>query len=132
MINVVVVCHGDFGQALIRSAEMIMGPQDGVRAVSLQPEDSPETFGGKLDATLADLEGQETLILIDLFGGTPFNVSSRKVLLPNVECITGLNMATLIEALGSRDCGSLCELALQVTEAGQKSVVNLKPLLCKH
>jgi mannose/fructose/sorbose-specific phosphotransferase system IIA component len=131
LINIVLVNHGNFGEALIRAAEMIVGPQDGVRAVSLLPEDSPELYGEKLDAAMAGLEGQDTLILIDLFGGTPFNVSSRKVLLPNVECITGLNMATLIEAFSSRDSMSLHELASQVLEAGLKSVVDLKPLLCK-
>lgn len=131
MINVVVVTHGEFGEPLIRAAEMIVGPQEGVRAVSLLPQDSPEAFGDKLDAALADLEGKDTLILIDLFGGTPCNVSARKVLQPNVEVVTGLNMATLIEALTSRDCGSLSQLAAQVTMAGQESIKNLKPMLCK-
>jgi PTS system mannose-specific IIA component len=131
MINVVVVTHGDFGEALVRAAEMIVGPQENVRAVALLPEESPDGFGNKLDAALGDLQEQDTLILIDLFGGTPCNVSARKVLEPNVECVTGLNMATLIEALTSRDSASLSELAAQVAEAGQKSVTNLKPLLCK-
>jgi len=132
MINVVVVTHGDFGEALIRAAEMIVGPQENVRAVALLPEESPAGFGDKLDAVLADLDGQETLLLIDLFGGTPCNVSSRKVLQANTEVITGMNMAMLIEALTSRDGTPLCELVVQVTEAGQKAVVNLKPLLCKN
>src|SRR5512136_3293636 len=99
MINVVLVTHGDFGEALVRAAEMIVGPQENVRAVALLPEDSPEGFGDKLDAALADLDGQETLLLIDLFGGTPCNVSSRKVLQANTEVITSMNMAMVIEAL---------------------------------
>ena len=131
MVNIVLVNHGDFGEALIRAAEMIVGPQESIRAVSLLPEDSPELYSEKLDAAMADLEGQETLILIDLMGGTPFNVSARKVLQANVECITGLNMATLIEAFSSRDSMSLHELASEVLEAGIKSVVDLKPLLCQ-
>jgi PTS system mannose-specific IIA component len=120
MINVVVVTHGDFGEALIRAAEMIVGPQE-----------SPDGFGDKLDAALADLDGQDTLLLIDLFGGTPCNIASRKVLLANTEVITGMNLAMVIEALTSRDSTPLPELVTQVVEAGQKAVVNLKPLLCK-
>jgi mannose/fructose/sorbose-specific phosphotransferase system IIA component len=131
MINVVVVTHGDFGEALVRAAEMIVGPQENVRAVALLPEEGPDGFGDKLDAALADLDGQDTLLLIDLFGGTPCNVSSRKVLQANTEVITGMNMAMVIEALTSRDSTPLPELAAQVVEAGQKAVVNLKPLLCK-
>jgi PTS system mannose-specific IIA component len=102
-----------------------------VRAVALLPEESPAGFGEKLDAALANWTGQDTLLLIDLFGGTPCNVSSCRVLEPNVEVVTGMNMAMLIEALTSRDCTPLSELVVQVTEAGQKAVVNLKPLLCK-
>ena len=131
MINIVVVSHGNFGDALIRAAEMIVGPQENVRAVALMPEDSPAGFGERLDAALADWAGQDTLLLIDLFGGTPCNVSSRRVLEPNIEVVTGMNMAMLIEAMTSRDCTPLSELVVQVTEAGQKAVVNLKPLLCK-
>lgn len=132
MINVVVVTHGDFGEALIRAAEMIVGAQENTRAVALLPEESPAGFGEKLDAALADLKGQDILLLIDLFGGTPCNVSSRQVLEPNVEVVAGMNMAMLIEALTSRDCMPLPELAVQVAEAGKKAVVNLKPLLCKN
>jgi mannose/fructose/sorbose-specific phosphotransferase system IIA component len=131
MINVVVVTHGDFGEALVRAAEMIVGPQENVRAVALLPEEGPDGFGDKLDAALADLDGQDTLLLIDLFGGTPCNVSSRKVLQANTEVITGMNMAMVIEALTSRDGTPLSELAVQVADAGRKAVVNLKPLLCK-
>jgi PTS system mannose-specific IIA component len=131
MINVVVVTHGDFGTALVRAAEMIVGPQENVRAVALLSEESPDGFGDKLDAALADLDGQDILLLIDLFGGTPCNVSSRKVLQTNTEVITGMNLAMVIEALTSRDGTPLSELAVQVAEAGRKAVVNLKPLLCK-
>ena len=131
MITVVVVTHGDFGEALLRAAEMIVGPQENVRAVALLPEESPAGFADKLDAALADLDGQDILLLIDLLGGTPCNVSSRKVLQSNVEVITGMNMAMLIEALTSRDDTPLSELVEKVTEAGQQAVVNLKPLLCK-
>jgi PTS system mannose-specific IIA component len=131
MINVVVVSHGELAQALIRAAEMIVGPQEGVRAVALFPEESPDGFGEKLDAALTDLQGQDALVLVDLFGGTPCNVSARRVLEPNVEVVTGANMATMIEALTSRDSLSLSELANEVAEAGQKSIINLKPLLAK-
>ena len=131
MINIVLASHGRFGEELVRTAELIVGPQEGVQAVSLLPDDSPERYADKLEAAMVRLEGQDTLILVDLYGGTPFNVSARKVLQPNIECITGLNLAILIEALSSRDSMALHELAAQVLEAGIKSVVDLKPLLCK-
>ena len=80
MINVVLVSHGDLGSALRQAAEMIAGPAEAVQSVSLYPGEAPETFGEKLDAAMARIESQETLILIDLFGGTPYNVAVRHVL----------------------------------------------------
>lgn len=129
MINIVVVSHGDLGEALIRSAEMIVGPVQNVHAISLQPDESPVTFSEKLVAGLAPLEGQETLILIDLFGGTPYNVAAREVLKKHVECVTGVNLPMLLELVVCADTASAAELAETIAQAGKDSVRNLRPLL---
>ena len=100
-----------------------------LKTVPLLPEDSPESFGEKLEAALQEIQGQETLILIDLFGGTPYNVAARQVLKKNVECVTGANLPMLLELMMSRDDGSLAELAASIAQAGQESVKNLGPML---
>jgi mannose/fructose/sorbose-specific phosphotransferase system IIA component len=129
LINIVIVSHADLGDALIRATEMIAGQSEGLYAVSLLPGDSPESLGEKLEAALQEIEGQETLVLIDLFGGTPYNVAARQVLKENVECITGANLPMLLELVMSRDGASLSELAEEIAQAGQESVKNLGPLL---
>lgn len=131
MINVVIVSHADLGDALIRAAEMIVGSTDGLYSVPLLPDESPESFGEKLEAALLEIEGQEILILIDLFGGTPYNVSARQVLRENVECVTGANLPMLLELVTSRDDATLSELAKDIAQAGQESVKNLGPMLRK-
>ena len=131
MINIVLVSHADLGDALIRAAEMIAGPTEGLYSVSLLPGDSPETFEEKLAAALQEIEGQETLVLIDLFGGTPYNVAARQVLEENVECVTGANLPMLLELVVSRDGALLPELAEEIARAGQESVRNLGPVLRK-
>jgi len=129
MINLVIVSHGDLGAALIRAAEMIAGPTEGLYAVPLLPGDSPEALGEKLEAALQPIQGQDTLLLIDLFGGTPYNVGARQVLKPNVECVTGVNLPMLLELIMARDGASLKELAADITRLGQESIKNLRPLL---
>ncbi|MBU0495339.1 MAG: PTS sugar transporter subunit IIA [Chloroflexi bacterium] len=129
MIHIVVVSHADLSEALIRAAEMITGPIEGLHAVTLEPGESPESFGARLDAVLQPIADEETLILIDLFGGTPYNVSVRQVLKDNVECVTGANLPMLLELIMTRDEASLSELAAEITELGQASVKNLGPLL---
>lgn len=129
MIQIVIVSHGELGNALIQAAEMIAGPAEGVHAVSLLPSESPEGFGQKLEEALTEIKGEETIILIDLFGGTPYNVAARKVLSDQNECITGANLPMLLELVTSREDYSLAELAAMITEAGKDSVKNLGPLL---
>jgi len=131
MINIVLVSHADLGDALIRAAEMIAGHAEGLYSVSLLPGESPEGFGAKLEEALQEIEGQETLVLIDLFGGTPYNVAARQVLKENVECVTGANLPMLLELVMARDDASLSELAEEITQVGQESVKNLGPMLRK-
>ena len=129
MINIVVVSHGELGDALIQAAEMIAGPAERVFSVPLLPGESPEGFGEKLTTALQEIAGEKTLVLIDLFGGTPYNVAARQVLKENVECITGANLPMLLELVMSRDTASLPELAEEIARAGQESVKNLGPML---
>lgn len=128
MINVVVVSHGELCKQLICSAEMIAGEAEGVFSVPLLPGDTPETFEKKLLDTLDPIEGQDTIILMDIFSGTPYNISARQVLKPNVECITGANLPMLIELLMTRDGANLSDLASTITDVGKDSVKNLKPM----
>jgi len=131
MINIVIISHGDLGDALIRATEMITGPTEHLFSVPLLPDESPEGFGEKLAAALRKSEGEETLVLIDLLGGTPCNVAARQALKGNVECVTGVNLPMLLKLVTSRDHASLPELAEAITQAGQQSIRNLGPLLNK-
>lgn len=130
MTNIVLVSHGDLGDALIRATEMITGPTERLFSIPLLPNESPEGFGEKLAAALREIEGEETLVLIDLFGGTPYNVAARQVLKENVECVTGMNLPMLLELVMSRD-GALPELAEAITQAGREAIKNLGPMLNK-
>ncbi len=108
-----------------------MGPTEQLFSVSLLPDDAPEGFGAKLSAALTQIEGQDMLVLIDLFGGTPYNVAARLVLNDNCECVTGANLPMLLEVLSAREGSSLDELAVTAAQAGQDSVKNLGPMLRK-
>jgi PTS system mannose-specific IIA component len=131
MINIVIVSHSDLGDALIRATEMIAGPVERLFSVSLLPDESPEGFGEKLATALRGIEGQETLVLVDLPGGTPYNVVARHVLKGNVECVTGVNLPMLLELVTSRDEASLAELAEAIARVGQATIRNVGPMLNK-
>jgi mannose/fructose-specific phosphotransferase system component IIA len=99
--RIVVAAHGELARALLSTAELICGRIDDAVAVGLDPSDSPETFFDRLMAAAGDPD-QPILILSDLAGGTPHNmacVASRR--LPRAVCLSGINLAILIEAATS-------------------------------
>ncbi len=129
MINIVLVSHGELGDALIQAAEMIAGPAEQVLAVPLLPGENLESFSEKLNTALQGIAGEEILVLIDLFGGTPYNAAVRLALQENVECVTGANLPMLLELIMARDGATLAELAAEIALAGQESVKNLGPMM---
>jgi len=100
--RIVVAAHGDLADAFVSAARLICGALHDLAPVGLQPEDSPETFGERLRAAAAG-DGP-LLILTDLVGGTPHNVSlSVARHLPAATVISGVNLAVLIEAATCTD-----------------------------
>ena len=129
MINIVVVSHGSLAQALIEAAEMIAGPQEGLFAVEIGPGDSTEAFSANLTRLLCSVEPEPVLVLVDLLGGTPYNVAAQHVIGERLECVTGANLPMLLELLMTRDEVPLTDLAASIERAGHESIKNLGPLL---
>jgi mannose/fructose-specific phosphotransferase system component IIA len=96
--RIVVAAHGDLATGLVSAAQLICGQIDDLAAVSLEPTDSPESFGTRLAAAAPDPDAP-VLLLTDLVGGTPHNVAlalARRR--PSAVLISGVNLAVLMEA----------------------------------
>ena len=102
-VGVVVVTPTDYGDRLITAAECIMGPQNHCRAVSV---DVAQEVGLTLDTLKAAVQetdqGAGVLILTDMFGGTPSNLSISVMNTGKVEVIAGMNLPMLIKLAGIR------------------------------
>lgn len=94
--NIVIGTHGKFGEELVNSAQMIVGKMRHVACCSLYPETSFEEFMYQVNETMRKKEGF-TIVLVDLYGGTPCNVFT--VLSRKYDChiLTGLNLPMLID-----------------------------------
>jgi len=110
---------------------MILGPLNHIYTLAIMPGESPENFEEKLTERVANLEGQEILALVDLLGGTPYNIMSRQACTGKLECVTGVNLPMLLELLSSEWYinGSAAAAAAYITEAGKDSIKNIAPLL---
>ena len=115
-----VVTHGSFGKEIIKSAEMIIGKQENLKAVSLLPGMDMEEFLAKVRSEL-EAAPEGSLVLCDLFGGTPSNVTASLLAAHAVCAVTGLNLAMLIEACTMRASmkgKTLAEAVLAAAAAG--------------
>ena len=95
--NIVIGTHGRFGEELVKSASMIAGDMSHVKTCSLLPEYSFEDYMKAATELLDGLDDAFTIVLVDLYGGTPcntFTVLSQKY---HYDVLTGLNLPVLID-----------------------------------
>ena len=105
MVGIILATHGNFATGIQQSASMIFGEQPNVAAVTLQPNEGPDDVRKKMEEAVASFEDPEqVLILVDLWGGTPFNQANG--LIAGHEdtwaIVAGLNLPMLIDAYASR------------------------------
>ncbi len=124
MIGIVIVTHGNLGVALIETAEMILSrPPEVVTAVSINLNEGVDRLRGKITRGLNTVDRKKgVLILTDMFGGTPSNLSYSFLEEGRVEVISGVNLPILIKAVNSRDKMSLGELAECLEAFGKRSI----------
>lgn len=94
--HILVLTHGDFGESLLRSAQMIIGEVTEVTSVSLTPEDSGDTFYEKIEQAIAGIS-KEIICLVDMFGGSPCTTALRLSKNRSITIICGLNLPMFIE-----------------------------------
>ena len=133
MVGIVVVSHGNMAEGMIDAARMIVGSMENVATVSLKESDAVEDLMDRIEAALGEVDqGDGALILVDLFGASPFNASARlAVNRKNVEVISGMNLPMLLELAVQRegeDLGSVTQIAF---EAGATSIRTLSQTLNK-
>lgn len=126
MIGVLVVTHGLFAEGLLNAVELIAGKQDNVKALGLHHEDGIEEFEQRVIAAYDSLDdGSGVMILTDILGGTPSNITMKLLSARNAIGVCGVNMAMLVQAIMQRDDGNLQDLESICIEAGNGSVISL-------
>jgi len=128
MIGLIVITHGDLGRQLVKVAEVILGEQKEIWALSLQEQDGLETLSERIEKILRKRCGQSEgkIILVDMFGGTPANASLKFVNDEKVEIISGVNLPMLIAGINYRQSLPLKELARLIRQKGEESILDVK------
>lgn len=127
---IVTITHGHLGEEMVKSAEMLMGKIRNVKSISLLPEESPEDLAGIVEHELKDIP-KNSLILTDLFGGTPSNVSAVFAK-RGFQVMTGMNLPILLEAEMYRTNENWDHVVEYLTQVGKDSIVNINEKISKR
>ncbi len=124
MIGIVIVTHCQLGEALIGAAEFIIGSRPAsLESVSIDLNENAEKLRNKISQGIKNVEGQEgVLILTDMFGGTPSNLSYSFLEEGRIEVLSGVNLPVLIQAASMREKLKLDDLAANLESFGKKSI----------
>ena len=129
-VGVVIVTHYGLGDEFLQALAQIVPEAPTFHSVSVDPgqgvDDIRENIRSGLKA--AD-EGEGVLVLTDMFGGTPSNVSLSFLDEHHVEVVTGTNLPMLIKLATLREAKPLQELATFIMEYGRRNISVANQLL---
>lgn len=132
MIGVLITTHGELGNELIRAAELIKGPLKGVLHISIDQTKGVEDLKKEIGNAIKKLDkGRGVLILTDLFGGTPSNISLSFMKEGKVEVVTGVNLPMMLKISEIKKEMSLNEYACMIKEYGKKNISLASEILNK-
>lgn len=122
MIGLVVVAHAKLAAELINAAEMIVGPIESAVAVEINADDSVDTIRNSLTQAMQSVSADGIIMMTDMFGGTPSNMSLSFLEDNRVEVLTGVNLPMLIKFASDRNRYQVAELAAQIRDCGRDGV----------
>lgn len=124
MIGILVVTHNQLGNALIESAEFIIGGRPkALESISIDLNQNAESLRKKIADTIKKVDQKDgVLILTDMFGGTPSNLSYSFLEEGRIEVLSGVNLPILIQAVNNRDKMNLADLGNNLEKFGKKSI----------
>jgi PTS system mannose-specific IIA component len=125
MVGIVIVTHSQLGDALIDATEFILGTRpDTMVSVSINLKENADKLRKKISKGIKEVDRNKgILILTDMFGGTPSNLSYSFLEEGKVEVISGVNLPILIKAVDfQKKEMDLCDLAEHLEAFGKKSI----------
>jgi len=124
MIGVVIVTHCRLAEELIAAARLVIGEElKQFQPVAIGPSEGTEDIREKIIGAIRKVdEGQGVLILTDMYGGTPSNISLSFLEERKIEVITGVNLPMLLKLATHHNDMDLEKLAVFITDYGQRNI----------
>jgi PTS system mannose-specific IIA component len=130
LVGALVVTHGQLGQEFVSAAQAIVGEISHMAAVSIGWNDDVDESKKKIEQAVAEVDqGKGVIILTDMFGGTPSNLSLPLLKRNEVDIVTGVNLPMVIKVANQPGTDSLSELVTKVKKQGQSHISIASELL---
>ncbi len=122
-IGVVIVTHYQIGEEFLHALRLIVPNAPDFLSVSIDPKQSVDEMRQLIEKALKRADrGAGVLVLADMFGGTPSNMSLSFVEETGDEVVTGLNLPMLIKLATLSEDKTLEELATFIKSYGQRNI----------
>lgn len=129
-IGGVIVSHGRVATELVAAAETVVGKLNHIAAVSIGWNDDVESAKSEISAAIKKVgNGKGVLLLTDMFGGTPTNISAMFLAENEVEIVTGVNLPMVIKLASQNREFTLQEMAKEVEAQGKQAIHRAADLL---
>ncbi|AZV76636.1 PTS fructose transporter subunit IIA [Parasedimentitalea marina] len=122
MIGIVIVAHGGLAGEYVAALEHVVGEQPSLKAISIGPEDDRDVKQKEICAAAEEVDsGSGVVVVTDLFGGSPSNLSLKACTPSNRRILYGANLPLLIKLAKSRHM-PVADAVRQALEAGKKYI----------
>ena len=129
-VGVVIVTHYRLGAEFLQALRLIVPDRPDFGSVAIEPSQSVNEMRESISQALREKDtGDGVLILTDMFGGTPSNMSLSFLDEHHVEVVTGINLPMLIKLATLVEEKPLEELAGFIKEYGQRNISVASELL---
>ena len=122
MIGIVIVAHGGLACEYLKAIEHVVGSQRGVRAIMIEPDHDRAEKEAEICRAANEVDiGDGVVVVTDLFGGSPSNLSLRACKPKNRRILYGANLPMLIKLAKSRQC-NVTDAVRAALDAGKKYI----------
>lgn len=134
MIGIIVISHGKFADELISAVNFVLSGKPAIKMLGINLDTSIDfdAFKKDIKKTIKKVDkGDGVLLVTDMFGGTPSNISLTFLEQNKVEVISGVNLPMLIKLATLPENTSLSESVKIAEKAGKDNIIAASNLIKK-
>lgn len=103
MIGIVIVAHGGLAREYLAAVEHVVGKQSGIQTISIDADHDRASKQSEICAAADSVDvGDGVVVVTDMFGGTPCNLSLLACSPEDRRTLYGANLPMLVKLAKSR------------------------------